>query len=217
MSSLSFATIAKSSTSTTFAQKWMQKSPVFPGLGPNLFGAPRAEGEHDEGKESREDDGPHFEPIIALPEKIKVSTGEEDEEVLFSNRAKLYRFNKEMKQWKERGVGEIKLLCHKKTGKVRVLMRRDQVLKVCANHQVTVSMKLQPNAGSDKSWVWHTAADFADEEPKPEQLAVKFKTSEVAKQFKAKFDECHKIVKLAESREGEGAGQRKWKCTAISK
>ena len=181
----------------------MQKSPVFAGLGPNLFGAPRTEGEHDEGKESRDDDGPHFEPIIALPEKIKVSTGEEDEEVLFSHRAKLYRFNKEMKQWKERGVGEIKLLCHKKTGKVRVLMRRDQVLKVCANHQVTVSMKLQANVSSDKSWVWHTAADFADEEPKPEQLAVKFKTSEVAKQFKAKFDECHEILKLAESQKGE--------------
>ena len=37
-------------------------------------------------------------------------------------------------EWKERGTGEIKLLKHKETGKIRVLMRRDKTLKICANH-----------------------------------------------------------------------------------
>ena len=35
---------------------------------------------------------PHFEPIIPLPELIQVSTGEEDEEVIFKHRSKVYRY-----------------------------------------------------------------------------------------------------------------------------
>lgn len=35
-------------------------------------------------------------------------------------------------------------------------------------------MELRPNVGNDKSWVYHVAADFADESPKPEMLAVRF-------------------------------------------
>ena len=37
-------------------------------------------------------------------------------------------------QWKERGVGEVKLLRHKVKGTVRILMRRDTTLKICVNH-----------------------------------------------------------------------------------
>lgn len=39
-------------------------------------------------------------------------------------------------------------------------------------------MTLLPNAGSDKAWVWTVQADFADEQPKVEQLAIKFKNAE---------------------------------------
>ena len=35
-----------------------------------------------------------------------------------------------------------------------------------------------PSAGSDKAWVWTVQADFADEEAKVEQLAIRFKTAE---------------------------------------
>ena len=53
---------------------------------------------------------PHFEPIVKLDEVV-VKTGEEDEEVLFCSRAKLYRFTDA--QWKERGLGDIKILRNK--------------------------------------------------------------------------------------------------------
>ena len=36
----------------------------------------------------------HFEPLIPLPDKVDVKTGEEDEDVIFSERAKLFRFDK---------------------------------------------------------------------------------------------------------------------------
>ena len=39
-------------------------------------------------------------------------------------------------------------------------------------------MKLLPSAGSDRAWVWNVVADFADEEPKKEQLAIRFKNPE---------------------------------------
>lgn len=49
-------------------------------------------------------------------------------------KAKLYRFDKDGNQWKERGAGTVKLLKHKETGKVRLVMRQSKTLKICANH-----------------------------------------------------------------------------------
>ena len=167
---------------------------MFVGAGSPLFSS-KATGDLDESVTEGDHDGPHFEPIIPLPDKIDVKTGEEDEEVMFSHRAKLYRFVTDDKQWKERGVGDIKLLRNRQSGKMRVLMRRDQVLKICANHQITIDMKLQPNAGSDRSWVWSTLADFSEQECKAEQLAVRFKSEDIAKQFKEKFEECQELLK----------------------
>lgn len=56
--------------------------------------------------------------------------------VLYCRRAKLFRFDNaaEPPEWKERGTGDVKLLKHKVTGLIRLLMRRDKTHKVCANH-----------------------------------------------------------------------------------
>jgi hypothetical protein len=42
---------------------------------------------------------------------------------------------------------------------------------------VTSSIKLEPNSGSDKSWVW-TVPDFSDSELSSEVFAIKFKSKE---------------------------------------
>lgn len=55
----------------------------------------------DEDNENTADDAnydPHYDPIIALPDQIQVSTGEENEEKLFGERAKLYRFDSENRE-----------------------------------------------------------------------------------------------------------------------
>ena len=57
-----------------------------------------------------EDDGPYFEPLIPLPDKVECRTGEEGQEVLFCERCKLFRYDGGASQWKERGVCEIKIL-----------------------------------------------------------------------------------------------------------
>lgn len=166
--------------------------PVF-GIAKSAEEERAAESDHDSTRADEDEDGPHFEPIVPLPDKVDVKTGEEEEEEIFCNRAKLYRFDAETKEWKERGIGNVKILKHSTKGKVRLLMRREQVLKICANHYITADMLLKPNAGSDKSWVWN-AIDYADEEPKPEQLAIRFKTVDEASLFKSKFEEAQKIV-----------------------
>jgi hypothetical protein len=53
--------------------------------------------------------------------------------LISSRRAKLFRFDKPASEWKERGTGEVKIL-QPTQGKIRLVMRRDKTLKVCANH-----------------------------------------------------------------------------------
>ena len=76
----------------------------------------------------------HFEPVIRLTEKVDTKTNEELEEQTFKMRAKLFRFDRDTKEWKERGTGDVRLLRHQENHKTRLVMRRDKTLKVCANH-----------------------------------------------------------------------------------
>ncbi|KAI8849081.1 RanBP1 domain-containing protein [Chytridium lagenaria] len=151
----------------------------------------------------------HFEPIVKLEQLDEVKTFEEDEDVLFKIRAKLFRFDKPTNEWKERGTGDIKLLQHKTTKKCRVLMRRDKTHKICANHYITQDINLQPNIGSDRSWVWTVGADFAEGESRAELLAVRFANSENAELFKKELIAAQKLNKEIEDKEGTSSGEKK--------
>ena len=72
--------------------------------------------------------------MVRLTEKVETKTNEELEEQTFKMRAKLFKFDRESREWKERGTGDVRLLKHKENGKTRLVMRRDKTLKVCANH-----------------------------------------------------------------------------------
>ncbi|KAF5322410.1 hypothetical protein D9619_001006 [Psilocybe cf. subviscida] len=155
---------------------------------------------------SREDEvDVHFEPVIRLTETVDTKTNEEDEDALFKMRAKLFRFDGESTEWKERGTGDVRLLQHKETKKVRLVMRRDKTLKVCANHFVAAEMRLQPNVGSDRSWVWKVAADYSEHPPTSETLAIRFANPENAGLFKTAFEDAQKtnisLGKPAEAKE----------------
>ena len=172
----------------------------FQGAGKQLFA------ETSEDVEGQDDDKLHFEPIIALPDEIQIVTGEEGLDVLFCERAKLYRFDSDSSRWKERGFGEMKLLRHPKSCQGRVLMRREQIKKLCANHYISAGMELKPNVGSDRSWVWYTPADYAEGEAKPERLAIKFKSAEIAGKFKEVFDDLRETLPSEPSTEKEVTG-----------
>ena len=49
-------------------------------------------------------------------------------------KCKLYRFDNEAGEWKERGIGKVKLLEDKESQRVRLLMREEKTLKIRANH-----------------------------------------------------------------------------------
>lgn len=147
------------------------------------------EGDHREEEEAPhnedEDTGAQVAPIVKL-EEVAVTTGEEDEDAVLDLKAKLYRFDKDGNQWKERGAGTVKLLKHKETGKVRLVMRQSKTLKICANHLVLPTMSVQEHAGNDKSCVWH-ATDFADGELKDELFCIRFGSVENCKTFMEMF------------------------------
>lgn len=53
-------------------------------------------------------------PTVELPDHVEIKTGEEDEDIIYCQRAKLFRFDQPTKQWKERGIGDLKILKHQK-------------------------------------------------------------------------------------------------------
>eukprot|EP01107_Rhizomastix_libera_P007041 TRINITY_DN21308_c0_g1_i1.p1 TRINITY_DN21308_c0_g1~~TRINITY_DN21308_c0_g1_i1.p1 ORF type:complete len:220 (-),score=64.25 TRINITY_DN21308_c0_g1_i1:45-704(-) len=163
--------------------------------------APAAEGdaehtEHTDDKkdaeEAEKEVNVHFEPVLKLDE-VDVQDGEEDEEAVFKIRAKLFRFDKEAREWKERGLGDVRLMQHNATKKIRLLMRREKTLKVCANHLVHPNMKLEPNSGSDRSWVWSCLADYSEMPPTKEVFAIRFGNPENAQKFKDEFIAAQKV------------------------
>eukprot|EP00250_Pteridium_aquilinum_P024840 c29682_g1_i1 orf=208-861(+) len=152
-----------------------------------------------------EDTGAEVAPIIKL-DAVAVSTGEENEDALIDLKAKLYRFDKDGNQWKERGVGQVKLLKHKETEKVRLVMRQNKTLKICANHTVIPSISLQEHQGSDKTWVWH-ASDFADGELKDELFCIRFGSVENAQAFKKAFEDAQSAKPSSVEKDADAVGE----------
>ena len=86
-------------------------------------------------------------------------------------------------------------------------MRQEKTMKVIANHMVDPRIVMQPNVGSDRSWVW-TAYDYAEGDLKEEVFALKFGKPQDAEEFKQAFDEAKKemraFVTVEEEPEKEG-------------
>ena len=98
-----------------------------------------SQAENDEDKPEAFEPNVEFTPCVEkLPELVNQTTGEEEERVLFCQRARLFRWDKPVEspasgsgtqagEWKARGVGELKILADDKAGRFRIVMRRDQV------------------------------------------------------------------------------------------
>lgn len=151
--------------------------------------------EAEEGHDDSANHDPHFEPIIPLPELVKVTTGEEEEEVKFKFRSKVFRFDKDTKEWKERGIGDLKILFHPEKLTYRILLRREQVHKIACNHYITTDMKLEPMAKSETALTWF-AMDYSDDgEARMEKLAARFKLAETKDEFKKVFEAAQEALK----------------------
>ena len=161
---------------------------------------------------TEEDNGEYFNPEeeikiapakeCALP-KVEIKTGEEDEDLIFKGRAKLYRFRDS--EWKERGTGDMKLLRHKTNKKIRFILRQDKTLKIVANFIVSEKplCELKPHQGSDKMFMF-LAYDCSDEEPKIEKFVIKLGNADKAKNFQKHFEDAQTFNQLVkEGKESE--------------
>ena len=137
---------------------------------------PEEESEEKDKEEAEREAAVDFEPVVRL-ETVHMSNNEENEDVIFKMRSKLFRFDKEAGEWKERCIGDARLMEHKETHKVRLLIRQEKTLKVRCNHYVMPGMELKENSGSDRSWMWTCPMDYA-EEPRPEIFAIRFANHE---------------------------------------
>ena len=75
--------------------------------------------------------------IKKKPDPVNHPDYEEEEDIKYCQRSKLYTFSESMlnkgtgkKTWNERGIGEIKILKHKESGRLRVLMRQEKTKKI---------------------------------------------------------------------------------------
>ncbi|XP_036335506.1 E3 SUMO-protein ligase RanBP2-like [Rhagoletis pomonella] len=148
--------------------------------------------------EDNENYDPHYDPVIALPDEIRVSTGEEEETKLFGERATLYRYDANTKEWKERGVGELKILQHTTKQTYRLVMRREQIHKLVLNHAVGPDFSFNNMNNNPKSFIWATLNYAESGEGEVEKLAVRFKNVDLANKFKQKLNECIEEAKQRE-------------------
>jgi len=158
-------------------------------------------------------------------DEVEVKTGEEEEEVMYGVRAKLFVFGETLldkgtgnKSWRERGVGDIRILKHREHQRIRVLMRQEKTMKIIANHALDPRIKLGANAGSDRSWVWN-AFDFAEGDLVETVFAARFADSDIAGAFKDKFIECQKDMEkiLAGEDSAEGSAEADQAAAALEK
>ena len=118
----------------------------------------------------------------------------------------MYRYAHDTNEWKERGVGQVKLLRHKENGKTRLLFRQEKTGKVRANHLVLPNTELTPHSGSDKAWVWCTL-DFAEEKMQNEMFAIRFGSVEKAGDFEKAFETAVEENTAVLAATGEAAGE----------
>ena len=87
-------------------------------------------------------------------------------------------------------------------------MRQEKTMKVIVNHALDPRIKLEPNAGSDRSWVW-SAFDFSEGELVESVFALRFADTEIANGFKEEFEKAQKEMEgllAGEDNLGEDGG-----------
>ena len=92
---------------------------------------------------SEEDTGGNFKAVAQLSsEKLNNQTGEEDEEALYTKRSKLMLFDPSNSEnpYTSKGLGDLKVLKNKATGKSRIVVRAEGGLRILLNTLVNKDM-----------------------------------------------------------------------------
>lgn len=114
-------------------------------------------------------------PTFILPE-IQIQTDEDRFDLLYKCRAKLFRWRNE---WKERGIGVLKILRHKINNKIRIALRQDNTKKAMLNLIIEEDplCVLNQHEGSERM-LFLIGHDYSEGESNLERLVIKFSNPE---------------------------------------
>merc|ERR1712059_49268 len=118
----------------------------------------------------------------------------DDGEIIFEHRAKLYRWGCAVQstkpEFRNRGLGQLKII-KKPNGNYFMKLSEDKTLKLRMKQNVSQEVKLEPMVSAKNAWTW-SCKDFADDPDngEPHVFALRFKTPEVASEFKEQYEKC---------------------------
>lgn len=139
--------------------------------------------------------------ISLLHDHSTIITGEEDEDIVYSQRAQLLHFYDST--WNKRGLGELKILKHRDNGKLRVVMRHEDIQNtVCLNHNLNKDVVYKEKG--PKSW-YFVANDYSEGQYEIMQLCLRFKAPDIALTFKEAIDVEMSIAAIEEELSQKGA------------
>eukprot|EP00466_Bigelowiella_natans_P014945 jgi/Bigna1/126231/aug1.2_g939 len=115
-------------------------------------------------------------------------TGEGEEDVIWESKTQLFRMSNDS-EWKQRAVGSCRMLKHKETGKIRLTVRDNKILKIRANHFILPGTVVVPHKQCSTAFVYSTP-DFTDGASSNASLEIfcfRFETDEEAAGFQSNF------------------------------
>uniref|UniRef100_A0A914MWP2 RanBD1 domain-containing protein n=1 Tax=Meloidogyne incognita TaxID=6306 RepID=A0A914MWP2_MELIC len=190
-------TTSTASTVSTFSFGLSSKPSLFGGISSSLFSsstveAPKNNNDNEEdGDDKPEEFTPkdNFQPIVPLPSKIETKSGEENEEIVFEARCRLFRFDKADKEYKTRGTGDLKILFDKQKNRYRCVARNSEGLsKLFANFVLFANFKVEKKE-KPNCLIWRCKDSSENIEGSDETFLAKFRDGETAQKFSKKVEE----------------------------
>eukprot|EP01138_Halocafeteria_seosinensis_P016450 gb/GECG01016781.1/.p1 GENE.gb/GECG01016781.1/~~gb/GECG01016781.1/.p1 ORF type:complete len:668 (+),score=125.42 gb/GECG01016781.1/:1-2004(+) len=126
-------------------------------------------------------------PEVSLSDAAPTKSLEEEEDVLFKVRGKLYRLAEG--EWKERGLGDVKLSQDPKSKKIRFVLFQQGNFKLRANFYPMPDIDIKPHEQDGRLTLW-SCKDFSDSEPEVWTFMLKVKEEETAESFRKEFQKA---------------------------
>lgn len=136
---------------------------------------------------------------------------EKDEDVLYETRAHLTVWR--TREWAECGTGKIKVLFHRQTKKIRLVMRADNTEQVCLNLPVDPELTI---GHSGKKIRVLTDYDCVDEPPVMRSFRADFETPAMADDFTTMMDVVRDHLKENRTKTAAAAVQKQLRIPAAS-
>ncbi|CAD2219661.1 ran-binding protein 1 [Angomonas deanei] len=138
------------------------------------------------------DGGP---PLLTAKEH---KSGEEKYNVIYEEKAKLFRFDEGENAWKERGQGSARILQKKdEPGVFMFVFRREAIGKLGAQHFLIKGMNVKVHSSNEKTLTWRAGKDYVDDdEGYPESFLMRFATKELADKA---VEQMQKAINLSTS------------------